>query len=503
MRVYVMRRFFLLVFVIATGSSALFAQERYYRHVVKKGETVYRLSATYGVDAEKIMSKNPGLTPETLKTGMEVLIPVEEHTGGIAGSDCRTMHKIQKKETLWSISQHYGVTVDALLAANPDLDGPEDKLKKGKFLCVPYAKSAAVVKKNAPQGYKSLHIAVVLPLLSKSVEAERCVEFYRGFLMAVSKMKKKGIDINVSAYDEPQAAAAASALFRRISQENPQLVIGPLYPSHFDEMADNIGNKKDTKWLIPFSSKYQDIGVMPNVYLLNAPDVEKSRFVATLVPRAFSNVKAVFLHSANGNEKPFSSHLYTILKDAGCEVADLRAGYTVEQMQQTLTPGKRILFIPDASSVAGANDVLEKVVKLRGVAALDSFSVMGYPEWTEGTGVSADYLHAADTYVFTNAFYNSYAKDTQRIAEDYRTWFRVPMLNVSPRMALLGYDAGISLMNGLKDYGKDFGVQPLKESGLQSDIRFERVSDDGGYVNSSMFFIHYTPAHTIEKVASN
>ena len=84
---------------------------------------------------------------------------------------------------------------------------------------------------------------------------------------------------------------------------------------------------------------------------------------------------------------------------------------------------------------------------------------------------------------------------------DYKRWFHQDMPEETPRMALLGYDCGTVTLRGLSVYGKDFSVQDLQLPLLQSDIAFSRVGENSGYVNSSLWFIHYRPDGNLEKVA--
>jgi spore germination protein YaaH len=51
------------------------------------------------------------------------------------------MHRVERKETVYSICKQYGITEEELLAANPEIKNK--KLKKGKFLCIPYPKETA------------------------------------------------------------------------------------------------------------------------------------------------------------------------------------------------------------------------------------------------------------------------------------------------------------------------------------------------------------------------
>jgi len=44
-------------------------------HVVKKGETLYRIAKTYGVDPRDLMEVNDVIDPRSLKPGMELFVP--------------------------------------------------------------------------------------------------------------------------------------------------------------------------------------------------------------------------------------------------------------------------------------------------------------------------------------------------------------------------------------------------------------------------------------------
>ena len=65
----------------------------------------------------------------------------------------REMHKVKAKETLYGIAREYGLTVDELVKANPEMGAPDYKLKKGDYIFIPYAKGDAAGK--AAQGRHS------------------------------------------------------------------------------------------------------------------------------------------------------------------------------------------------------------------------------------------------------------------------------------------------------------------------------------------------------------
>ena len=69
------------------------------------------------------------------------VVTTEQKDNGPLKSNCRDMHRIERKETIYSISKLYGITEEELIAANPEIRN--NKLKRGKFLCIPYAKGTS------------------------------------------------------------------------------------------------------------------------------------------------------------------------------------------------------------------------------------------------------------------------------------------------------------------------------------------------------------------------
>lgn len=113
-------------------------------HTIESGETLYRLTVKYNVSAKDICDANPGLSAENFRIGQVIRIPsstdaataTTNNTGLSATSPtgntsvqapvqsrCRDMHKVKRKETVFSISRKYGITEAELIAANPELQG--------------------------------------------------------------------------------------------------------------------------------------------------------------------------------------------------------------------------------------------------------------------------------------------------------------------------------------------------------------------------------------------
>lgn len=126
-------RNFVCLFLL-TILAAASAQETV--HVLKKGETLYGLSRSYGVPYSAIISVNKISDANNVRIGQKILIPAEN----------AAKHAVAKGETLFGIARRYDLTVSELRALN----GLSEKsiLKTGDVLVV--KKQAEAAAKTEP-----------------------------------------------------------------------------------------------------------------------------------------------------------------------------------------------------------------------------------------------------------------------------------------------------------------------------------------------------------------
>ncbi|MBD2872708.1 LysM peptidoglycan-binding domain-containing protein [Paenibacillus arenilitoris] len=104
-------------------------------HVVQRGDTLYRMSQRYGVTVNEIAAANGIDNQNALVVGQSVIIPTEAAS-----------HTVLSGETLWLIAQRYGVTIQELAAANR-ITNPA-LINTGQTLVIPQA-AKPVIEVNA------------------------------------------------------------------------------------------------------------------------------------------------------------------------------------------------------------------------------------------------------------------------------------------------------------------------------------------------------------------
>ncbi len=534
------KRVLFLAILAVSGMVALQAQNNFVRHTVVSGETLYRLSVKYGVTVEQIVRANPDLSGGVMKAGMQLVIPTavpNAQANGAAKPVYQATHKVERKETLWAISQKYGVTPEEIIAANPDVFAKDNKLRKGALLNIPYpakkqeakadvqpvqkkklpaeenetvveevelpvaTKVATPVVKKAINNYDTLRIAVVLPFTDKKPVTPLCVDFYRGLLMAVDSMKNTGANIRVTTFNETEDATAISLIKGKLLAAAPHIIFGPAYVNHIDELGEFACTMPCLKWVLHFSSKYNMIKYNENAFLVNAPDENKAANTVELITRVFKSVRVAFFNEPGANETVFTAELRNILMLNQIEVVDLPADCTLEQMQSLLSADKETLFVPSISTKQGGLAVLEKMGMLRDAVPEAQFSTLGYPDWIlETTNKERAALHKADTYVTTAHFYNPGNKNTRKFITDFKANFKSKPISFSPVTSLLGYDTGFYFMKGIKTHGAAFNTQKIVAPYLQTKLHFEPTLPGGGFVNASSYFIHYSTDNKVTRV---
>ncbi len=186
-------------------------------------------------------------------------------------------HTVQKKETIFSLSKKYGLSMNEIIKANPGIQ--IDKLKRRSILIIPLRKKN-VVKNEVDVVVDSLKNDSINPLdfklydltkeKFKKIEFELAflapfklntvvldsvedteknlsevnlttisINFYNGLSYAVEELKDLGINVNVSVYDTENDLNKINEL-KSLDLKKFDLIIGPFISRNFNKFnSDN------------------------------------------------------------------------------------------------------------------------------------------------------------------------------------------------------------------------------------------------------------------------
>lgn len=86
-------------------------------HTVRTGDTLWAISRRYGVTINSLMAVNPEVDPDTIWIGQRLRIPTSS-VPPVSQAPNRTTYTVRTGDSLWRIGQMYKVTVEQLVKRN-------------------------------------------------------------------------------------------------------------------------------------------------------------------------------------------------------------------------------------------------------------------------------------------------------------------------------------------------------------------------------------------------
>ena len=226
-------------------------------YLVKPKETKYSIARQFGISIEYLEELNPKIKDAGLKIDDVILVPIEVVE---IPEDDYTVHKVEKMETMFSLTHKYGLSSEELIEANPEL---AEGVKEGMLLKIP--KKGPGLKDDfvdLVDPDRRLKIALMLPFKanrdSLDFENDRLLnitsDFYLGALVAMDSLKKQGLSVHAVVYDTENSDQVSDRLTRKPEFREYDAVIGPLFMTNLEKVANNL-KQSESLLVSPISSK--------------------------------------------------------------------------------------------------------------------------------------------------------------------------------------------------------------------------------------------------------
>lgn len=500
-------------------------------HTIQPGETLYRLTQIYNITAKEIIDENPGLSAENFKIGQVVRIPIKQEI--IPEPDvvpeipaavvprCQEMHKVKRKETIFSVSQKYGITEEELRGANPEL---KDGMKRGQYLCIPFPAPKIEAKRpeqliNPPSNNELfrqtqdhaftipvIKAAVILPFTLEGEgksESSRMIEYYEGFLMAVDSLKKRGVSMEIYAYCSGNKQSSIQNILVQPELKDMNIIFGPLYQEHIKPLSD-FSDQHNIRLVIPITMHANAVYQNPYIYQVNPPQSYLYSEVYEHFTRTFINANVIVLDmgSENNDKADFITGLKQELNNKKISVQTLNGEITKAKMQELLQSGKHNIFVPTSGNNAALVKIMPQLKLLVKEEPNYKISLFGYPEWQTYTKDHLESFFELDTYFYSFFYTNNLLPTSKNFINSYSNWYSKEMAPTYPKYGMLGFDTAYFFLSGLANYGTglEANVSGMHIPTIQTGLKFERVNNWGGFINKKVFFIHLTREHELIKM---
>ena len=532
-------------------------------HTVRQGENAYFLSKKYNVTLDVIYKYNPG-TSTGIQIDQIIKIPKKRVLKKITETDSDDenyiFYKVRKNDTLYTLSQLYGVTVADIINNNPELRWG---LKAGELIKIPRVSEIltdtlqiamdtltmdtlfqqldyeACDSIHKTTGIDTIDVALLLPLFSdftielkkaledtsgitgdpdgtlpirnrSTIKGEYYFEFYEGVIMALDSLRNSGLKLNLSVFDtEKDTNNVKSIIYNSLGTNVPDLIIGPVFPETFKMVAD-FALKHHINIISPLYSRTKQLEGFSNAFqIVPSRETEFDGIAHFASNRMDYNL--ILIHDADTSNK----EEIELLKNRLFEQFNTDSVFDqvifkevkfndslLLKMKHTLVQDRKNLVIVTSNNEAYVSIILSN---LDGNLKTYEIEVLGMPSWLEFRNIDLEYFHNLQVTLLTSFFIDYDDRNTRHFL---RSCIRV--LGYEPQelkskgynLTFLGYDIALYFIKAYTTYGKEFQkcIQYMKVKSLLGKYQFVQKFPANGFENTSLVYIRYNKDFTVNKV---
>ena len=452
-------------------------KKKYVTYEVKsRKETLYGISKQFGVSINEIIEANP-YAQDGIKKGDILQIPVvEENIPKTSGSDI--LHIVKPKETIYGISKQYNITKEDLLRANPKL---ENGLMIGDTILITSSSpqpTTTPTDNNAIVQKATYRIAYMLPFSAEedknSTNIDRFIEFYRGSLLAMEKIKEQGISLEVYTFDTQLGTTKINDILKNGIPKTVDMIIGPAYPEQVAIVAD-YAKKNNVIQIVPFTSQISNSDRFALQYQFNpsSADLDKAIINNILDKHRTDNVFIVNFASQNSKSYHLPERLEKALKSNSIKYTKLKANSLTADNISALNRNANNLIVLSSCSTQEFKDFV-------GAVSADNKNYTFVVENDIFNYAKADKSLKNKNFV-TYSLFNATPED--KYLNAYSRYFTVRTQQSTPNYDLLGYDITLYFCKAL---------QPNKQLIFPQDVALQQstfnfTKQNNAFLNTGCF----------------
>ncbi|MBS1572624.1 MAG: LysM peptidoglycan-binding domain-containing protein, partial [Bacteroidetes bacterium] len=369
--------------------------------VIQPKQTMYGITKRFKMTEDEIKKINPQLETEGLKIGSQLTLPldkikkyaepqemvlpvatkVESSTPvAISSQDEFANYTVEAGDTIFSLVNKFGTSIDELIAWNPALS---QGLKSGMTIKVKHSKSS-----YAKNNDDALGVVLLLPFgynVNDAKYRKLSLDFLSGAKLAIERNAKAGQQLDINIIDAGNEQTFKSSL-SKINLEKTDIIIGPFFKSNVLEVLNFVKDKK-IPVVSPFANS-EDLYPYSNLILADTNEKVYADKINEEIAKIYSNQKIYILAGSDpGNaqyikaqlEKKLSNSVITIVKSADDILTD--------KNMMTGQPAP-VITVLAASTDTLANDFTNRMAQIsKETVGNKAFSMYYSPVFEKQTGV--------------------------------------------------------------------------------------------------------------------
>jgi len=469
-------------------------------YLIQAKDNYYRVSKQFNITQKDLFALNPGLEERGLKPGEKIIVkkantditsePVnskEKMDSGseknsaaseaVVGDDFVT-YTVQQGDTVFSIVNKFGISIDELIALNPDLS---HGLKAGMVLKIK-KQDPAYVKKNGD----ALSVVLMLPFGYSTNETQyrsMAMDFLTGAKLAIERNARNGQKLEVKIVDSGNEGTFKNSL-TQINPDNTDLIIGPFFKSNVVDVLDFTKNQK-IPIVAPFANS-PELYNYSNLIIVETNDQTYADKIVDEVRAAYSDQKIyIVADSKKTNANYIKSGLEKALKKPNVIIVNSASEIQLDQNMMTGQSAPVIAILASDNSDTGeafANKVISLSKDVQGIKA---FSMYYAPVFEK----KVDELSQANLVYLMDRKINAEGSFEKEILAAYKNKY----CKTPPKYAIIGFDVVNDMLTRENRKGEIFKQMNKAQTQLATKFEFVKSKANGAYVNTGYRVIRLVP----------
>jgi LysM repeat protein len=504
-------------------------------HKVMPGETLWSIAKIYGVKLPTIKAYNKLLNNELSESQLLLIPNIQTDTTNIVQplfkhvehpmlKKCDTLiiHKVKKKETLYSISKKYTIGIDQIIKNNPFLN--ELGLKKDQelkiILRIKDCTEDSIENNNdsldlflgSIYEQKTLRISLVLPFFINKSDSiivncpentncsidkisENSFQIYNGVKIALLELKDLGYNLELNVFDSKYDTNTIKEILQDTLFKSSNLIIGPLFSKNIKMMRIFSKNSH-----IPMISPYN----IPSQALFNYPDLFKiqpsrstqSKEMAIYIKNSKKDYNILLLSDIEDNKsKVYGSIFSDAFNDTSYLINDtlkvvdsilpilLKRGDDWSHLLDKLSKKKSNLIVITSNQVPFLTYAFNKIIEFSNSQNhyKSDFEIFGFEDLYRIKTIDVIYKNKFNLHFVSKGIPDLNSIIIAKFKDKYRDF-----LSAEPtKYSYLGYDILKSIF--MKIYPDKLNSESYYQ-GLLNDVFYNRIALGSGSENNLVNF---------------
>lgn len=483
--------------------------------ILQPKQTIYGITKQYKISEAELRKLNPDLDSH-MKIGDEITLPldnIKKYGGssviasatpmdapsvsitnnnskidsdsskssvlsGSSSQDEYATYTVEQGDTVFSIVNKFGISIDELIALNPDL---AKGLKTGMILKIRKL-DPAYIKKSGD----ALSVVLMLPFGYSTNETQyrsMAVDFLTGAKLAIERNASGGQKLDVKIVDSGNEASFKSSL-SQINPNNTDLIIGPFFKSNVIDLLDFTKTQK-IPVVAPFANS-SELYSYSNLIILETTDQTYADKIAEEVKAAYSDQKIYIVSDAKKeNANYLKSGLEKNLKNPNIIVVNSAADIQLDQNMMTGQSAPVIAILASDNENVGeafSNKVIALSKEVQGIKAFSMYSVPSFDKKVDELS-QANLVYLMDRKIDTDG----------RFEKEILAAYKEKYCKTPGKYAIIGFDVVNDMLTRENKKGEIFKQINKVQTQLATKFEFVRTKSNGAYINKGFRIIRLVP----------